>query len=140
MWRSAGLRRGSPCSRSGASPSTRCCGRSSPGRARRPAPGCTSDSVLTWLVIQGLALVDRLEMTLDPALNVLTGETGAGKSLIVGSIALLLGERADPEWLRDGTERGFVEGVFDLSGRPDLLEAVRALDLEVEEDRVIVRR
>lgn len=96
--------------------------------------------MLTWLSIQGLALVERLTLTLDPGLNVLTGETGAGKSLIVGSIALLLGERADPEWLRAGTERGFVEGVFELEGRPDLLEAVRALDLDPEEDRLIVRR
>lgn len=97
--------------------------------------------MLTWLSIQGLALVERLELTLDPGLNVLTGETGAGKSLIVGSVALLLGERADPEWLRAGAERGFVEGVFELKGRPDLLEAVRALEMDVdEEDRVIVRR
>src|SRR5205823_11884738 len=98
--------------------------------------------MLIWLSIQGLALVDRLELALDPGLNVLTGETGAGKSLIVGSIALLLGERADPEWVRAGAERGFVEGVFDLSSRPDLLEAVRALDPEMveEEGRVIVRR
>ena len=96
--------------------------------------------MLTWLSIQGLALVDRIELSFDPALNVLTGETGAGKSLILGSIALLLGERADPDWLRAGEDRGFVEGSFDLSGRPDLLLAVRALEVELEEDRVIVRR
>jgi len=96
--------------------------------------------VLTWLSIQGLALVERLELTLDPKLNVLTGETGAGKSLLVGSIGLLLGERADPDWLRAGATRGFVEGVFDLSGREDLLESIRSLGIEPEEDRVIVRR
>ena len=96
--------------------------------------------MLTWLSIQGLALVDRIELSFDPALNVLTGETGAGKSLILGSIALLLGERADPDWLRAGEDRGFVEGSFDLSGRPDLLLAVRTLEVELEEDRVIVRR
>src|SRR6266850_3569705 len=83
--------------------------------------------MLTWLSIQGLALVDRIELSFDPA-------------LIVGSIALLLGERADPDWLRAGEDRGFVEGSFDLSGRPDLLLAVRALEVELEEDRVIVRR
>src|SRR5256885_774019 len=96
--------------------------------------------MLTWLSIQGLALVERLSLDLDPTLNVLTGETGAGKSLVLGSIALLLGERADPEWLRAGEERGFVEGVFDLSDRADLLEEVRALGVEPEEGRVIVRR
>ena len=96
--------------------------------------------MLTWLSIQGVALVERIELSLDPGLNVLTGETGAGKSLILGSIALLLGERADPDWIRAGEERGFVEGVFDLSGRPDLAEEIRALTIEPEEDRVVVRR
>jgi DNA repair protein RecN (Recombination protein N) len=96
--------------------------------------------MLAWLSIQGLALVERIELSFDASLNVLTGETGAGKSLILGSIALLLGERADPDWLRAGSEQGFVEGVFDLTGRPDLLEEIRALAIEPEEQRVIVRR
>ena len=96
--------------------------------------------MLAWLSIQGLALVDRIELSFDPSLNVLTGETGAGKSLILGSVGLLLGERADPDWLRAGEERGFVEGGFDLSSRADLLEALRALDVEPEEGRVILRR
>src|SRR6267143_7285887 len=96
--------------------------------------------MLTWLSIQGLALVERIELSFDPSLNVLTGETGAGKSLILGSIALLLGDRADPEWLRAGEERGFVEGVFDLTNRADLIEAAGLLGVEPEEGRVIVRR
>lgn len=96
--------------------------------------------VLSWLSIQGLALVDSLELEFAPGLNVLTGETGAGKSIVLGSIGLLLGERADAAWLRAGAARGFAEGTFDLSARPDLLEAVRALDVEPEEDRVVVRR
>lgn len=96
--------------------------------------------MLAWLSIQGLALVESLELRFGPGLNVLTGETGAGKSIIVGSIGLLLGERADADWLRAGVERGFVEGAFDLTERPDLVEAVRALDVEPEEGRVIVRR
>ncbi len=97
-------------------------------------------TVLSWLSIQGLALVDSLELEFAPGLNVLTGETGAGKSIVLGSIGLLLGERADAAWLRAGAARGFVEGTFDLSARPDLIEAVRALDVEPEEDRVVVRR
>ena len=96
--------------------------------------------MLTWLSIQGLALVESLELEFGPGLNVMTGETGAGKSIVLGSIGLLLGERADAAWLRSGSDRGFVEGTFDLSTRPDLLEAVRALDVEPEEDRIVVRR
>src|SRR5204863_9874410 len=125
--------------RSGASPSTRCSARSSPGPARPRGPGSRPDApMLSWLSIQGLALVDRIELSFDPSLNVLTGETGAGKSLILGSIGLLLGERADPDWLRAGEERGFVEGVFDLKTRPDLLEEVRAAGIEPEEGQVIL--
>ncbi|HET7904138.1 MAG TPA: AAA family ATPase, partial [Candidatus Eisenbacteria bacterium] len=96
--------------------------------------------MLSWLSIQGLALVESLELEFGPGLNVLTGETGAGKSIVLGSIGLLLGERADAAWLRAGAARGFVEGTFDLSGRSDLAEAVRALDIEPEEERVVVRR
>jgi len=96
--------------------------------------------VLAWLSIQGLALVDRIELSFDPSLNVLTGETGAGKSIILGSIALLLGERADPDWLRAGEAKGFVEGVFDLKARDDLLEALRESGIEAEEGQVILRR
>jgi len=96
--------------------------------------------VLRWLSIQGLALVESLTLEFGPGLNVLTGETGAGKSIVIGAIGLLLGDRADAAWLRTGADRGFVEGTFDLSGRPDLLEAVRALDIEPEEDRVVIRR
>jgi DNA repair protein RecN (Recombination protein N) len=96
--------------------------------------------VLVWLSIQGLALVDSIELEFAPGLNVLTGETGAGKSLILGSVGLLLGERADGAWLRQGAARGFVEGTFDLSARPDLLAAMRALEIEPEEERVVLRR
>lgn len=96
--------------------------------------------MLRWLSIQGLALVDSVELEFAPGLNVMTGETGAGKSLVLGSVGLLLGDRADAAWLRTGETRGSVEGTFDLSGRPDLVEALRALDVEPEEDRVVLRR
>ncbi|HEX3112209.1 MAG TPA: AAA family ATPase, partial [Candidatus Eisenbacteria bacterium] len=96
--------------------------------------------MLSWLSIQGLALVDSVELALDPGLNILTGETGAGKSLVLGSIGLLLGERADATWLRAGETRGSVEAVFDLGGRPDLLESLADLGWETEEGRLLLRR
>ncbi|HEV8129367.1 MAG TPA: DNA repair protein RecN [Candidatus Eisenbacteria bacterium] len=96
--------------------------------------------MLAWLSIQGLALVDSVELEFAPGLNVLTGETGAGKSLILGSVGLLLGERADASWLRAGEGRGAVEGTFDLSGRDDLIGALKALDVEPEDGRVVLRR
>jgi len=96
--------------------------------------------MLVSLSIQGLALVSSVELTFDHGLNVLTGETGAGKSLVLGSIGLLLGERADADWLRAGEARGSVEAIFDLSGRPDLLEALASLGVENEEGRITLRR
>jgi len=96
--------------------------------------------MLVSLAIQGLALVDSVELAFDRGLNVLTGETGAGKSLVLGSIGLLLGERADAEWLRSGEDRGSVEAIFDLSERPDLLEALTAIGVENEEGRITLRR
>ena len=86
--------------------------------------------MLSWLSIQGLALVESVELAFDPGLNVLTGETGAGKSLILGSIGLLLGERADAAWLRSGEERGSVDGTFELKDRPDLVESLLPLARE----------
>ena len=96
--------------------------------------------MLSWLAIEGLALVESVELEFHPGLNVLTGETGAGKSIVLGSIGLLLGERADAEWVRSGRDRGSVEGTFELAARPDLLRAVGALGVECEEGRVILRR
>ena len=96
--------------------------------------------MLSWLSIEGLALVDSVQLEFDRRLNVLTGETGAGKSIVLGSIGLLLGERADADWVRSGSDRGSVEGVFDLGARPDLVEALAALGVEAEEGEIILRR
>jgi DNA repair protein RecN (Recombination protein N) len=96
--------------------------------------------VLSSLAIEGLALVESIELEFDRGLNVLTGETGAGKSLILGSIGLLLGERADAAWLRSGAAKGWVEGTLDLAGRPDLVEALAGREVETEEGRVALRR
>lgn len=96
--------------------------------------------MLSWLAIEGLALVESVELEFHPGLNVLTGETGAGKSIVLGSIGLLLGERADADWVRGGRGRGSVEGTFELAGRPDLLRALEPLGVECEEGRLILRR
>ena len=70
--------------------------------------------MLTLLKIRNLALVDELEWELGPGLIGVTGETGAGKSVIVGALKLVLGERADKGLIRSGTDRCSVEGVFSL--------------------------
>src|SRR3989440_7803201 len=84
-------------------------------------------AVLTLLRIKNLALVEELEWQLGPGFIAVTGETGAGKSIIIGALQLLLGERADKSLIRTGTDLCTVEAVF--TGRdlqklnPELVEA-----------------
>jgi DNA repair protein RecN (Recombination protein N) len=82
--------------------------------------------MLRELRIRNFALIDELSLELAPGLNVLTGETGAGKSIIVGALSLLLGERASADVVRAGTERATVEGVFDVEGRAELAALLAA--------------
>ncbi len=71
--------------------------------------------MLTELRIHDLAIIDRLNLTFAPGFNVLTGETGAGKSIIIDAVNLLLGDRASADVVRAGTDRTEVEGTFQLS-------------------------
>src|SRR6516162_11955240 len=70
--------------------------------------------MLTTLRIKNLALVTDLTLELQPGCNVVTGETGAGKSIIIGALNLVLGERADRTLIRSGEESCSVEAVFDV--------------------------
>ena len=71
--------------------------------------------MLTELRIRDLAIIDQLELIFGPGFNVLTGETGAGKSIIIDAVNLLLGDRASQEIVRAGAERTEVEGHFALA-------------------------
>src|SRR5262245_41178938 len=71
--------------------------------------------MLITLRIKNLALVADLTLDLQPGCNIITGETGAGKSIIIGALNLVLGERADRTLIRSGTESCTVEAVFDTS-------------------------
>ena len=72
--------------------------------------------MLKRLYVENYALIDRLEMHLGPALNIVTGETGAGKSILLGALGLVLGNRADTSALKDRSRNCTVEGEFDISG------------------------
>src|SRR4029077_17749531 len=76
--------------------------------------------MLRFLRITHLAVIDSIEVEFDPGLNVLTGETGAGKSILVEAVGLLLGGRASGDLVRTGEEASTVEGIFEAGGE-DLL-------------------
>ena len=96
--------------------------------------------MLREIRVQNYAVIDDLTLELGPGLTALTGETGAGKSLIVGALSLLLGERASSEDVRTGEERARVEAVFDVSGRREVLERCAEAGIEVEDGWLILRR
>jgi len=98
--------------------------------------------MLITLRIKNLALVEDLTWELGPGLHVITGETGAGKSLLIGALELVLGERADRSLLRSGSESATVEAVFDVRDLPEPLDpwlTERGLE-PCEEGRLLLKR
>lgn len=89
--------------------------------------------MLAELHIRNLAIIDELHISFSPGLNILTGETGVGKSIIVNAIQLLLGGRPQQEMVRSGEEEGMVEALFDLAAEPTLLEGLRQKGIGGEE-------
>ena len=96
--------------------------------------------MLVELHIRDYAVVDDLTLSLGPGLNALTGETGAGKSIIIGALSLLLGERASSDVVRTGAEKASVEAVFDLERLPAVRERVEDLGFRLEDGLLILRR
>ena len=96
--------------------------------------------MLIELRIRDYAVIHDLTLELGPGLSALSGETGAGKSIIVGALSLLLGERASSDKVRSGAERAMVEAVFDVSGHPKLAAQVSDLGIEAEDGLLILRR
>ena len=95
--------------------------------------------MLRNLHVKNLALIDEAEVDFEKGLNILTGETGAGKSIIIGSINLALGEKVSKEMLRDNGENAFVELIFDVES-DSLKEALSGLDVYPEDDMLILSR
>ena len=96
--------------------------------------------MLTELHVQGLAVIADAKLELASGLNVLTGETGAGKSLLVDALALLLGERAESDLVRQGASRAVVEGVFELGDATPVRSALDGHGIEPEDGRLILKR
>ena len=95
--------------------------------------------MLKSLSIKNYALIDEVELEFGPGLNIITGETGAGKSIIVDALSLILGERSTVEEVRSGTEKSIVEGLFTISGNKKVQRLLDSSEIEFG-DEIIVRR
>ncbi|MBR1821815.1 MAG: DNA repair protein RecN [Clostridia bacterium] len=96
--------------------------------------------MLLELTIKNIALIESLRVEFARGFNVLTGETGAGKSIVVDSINLALGGRADRDLIRTGAEKASVQALFDISKNQRALDFARALDIDVEDGLIAIRR
>ncbi len=92
------------------------------------------------LHIANYALIDQLDIDFDGGLNIITGETGAGKSIMLGALSLLLGGRADTKVVRDATRKSVIEATFTVSDYAGLKEYFASNEMEWDDNRCILRR
>jgi DNA repair protein RecN (Recombination protein N) len=96
--------------------------------------------MLVELHIENFAVVERLRQRFHPGLNLLTGETGSGKSIIVDSLGLLFGGRASAELVRSGTERARISGIFDVPQTAALRGVLEEAGIALEENELLIER
>ena len=95
--------------------------------------------MLASLHVKNLALIDEAEVDFTKGLNILTGETGAGKSLLLGSINLALGKKMSREMIREGADYGLVELIFTVD-RQETIRALEELEIYPEDGQVVISR
>src|SRR6476619_2942016 len=96
--------------------------------------------MLTELRIRNFAIIESLTLPLSAGFNVLSGETGAGKSIIVGALGFLLGERGSSDLIRTGSDKATVEGVFDVSRSQSVSSMIDERGIDAEEGTVVLKR
>jgi DNA repair protein RecN (Recombination protein N) len=96
--------------------------------------------MLSEIRIRNFAIIESVTLQLQPGFNVLSGETGAGKSIIVGALGFLLGERGSADLVRTGTDKAAVEGVFDVSRIADVAGWADKRGVDIEEGVLILKR
>lgn len=96
--------------------------------------------MLLELKVSNFAIIDNVDIQFRSGLNILSGETGAGKSILLKSLGLLMGEKAAVEGVRTGAEQAVIEGSFDLSSRPDIRERLAEMGIDADDEQLVVRR
>ncbi len=95
--------------------------------------------MLSYISVRNFAIIENIEVTFKEGMTTLTGETGAGKSLLIDAIGLLLGDRATVNVVRTGFEKATVEGIF-THLTPEIHELLQSLDIPLEEDALLIKR
>ncbi|PEN05520.1 DNA repair protein RecN [Longimonas halophila] len=97
--------------------------------------------MLRSLYVKDYALIEELEVTFDSGLNIITGETGAGKSILMGALSMILGDRASTDRLREGAKKAIIEGIFDEADTPRIRKLLTEHTIDTEPlPRIILRR
>ncbi|HDV5989462.1 TPA: DNA repair protein RecN [Staphylococcus pseudintermedius] len=96
--------------------------------------------MLQSLSIKQFAIIDTLDIQFSDGLTVLSGETGAGKSIIIDAIGQLIGMRASSEFVRHGEKKAIIEGIFDIDDAKDAIRQLETLGIDINEDFLIVKR
>src|SRR5579862_6930316 len=96
--------------------------------------------MLHQLVVENYAVVERLRVPFHAGLNLLTGETGSGKSIVVDALGLLLGARASADMIRTGESRSRVAGIFDIREQAAARRVLEPAGLEVEDGELLIER
>ncbi|MCM1483575.1 MAG: DNA repair protein RecN [Muribaculaceae bacterium] len=96
--------------------------------------------MLQELHVSNYALIDRIDVTFHPGLNIITGETGAGKSILLGALSLILGARADSRTVKRAENKSVIECVFDPAGIPGIQPLIESFDIDWDSEQCILRR
>lgn len=96
--------------------------------------------MIETLSISNYALIDNIELTFRPGLNIITGETGAGKSIMLGALSMLFGNRADTKVVSDKSKKSVVEGIFDITGYDEIGRLLSDNDIDPMDRQLILRR
>ncbi|TXT34911.1 MAG: DNA repair protein RecN (Recombination protein N) [Chitinophagaceae bacterium] len=95
--------------------------------------------MLRKLIIQNYAIIDEITIDFSQQLNIITGETGAGKSILMGALSLILGERADSSVLVNNQKKCFIEGYFKADHKAEVIDYLKLQELDIDEDLVLRR-
>lgn len=96
--------------------------------------------MLLGLNLRNFTVIDEIAVSFGPGLNIITGETGAGKSVIVDAVNVILGDRVSPEYIKTGREEAHLEALFDISDKPALRKRLDALGFDVSGGELLIKR